>query len=280
MQYIPKVIHCVWLSGDEKPQLIKDCLASWKNVMPDYEIREWGMSDVQSIESEFLHGAIAARKWAFATDFLRVWILYHYGGIYMDLDVYVYQKFDKFLVHRAFSGIEFWPSLFYKTMRKKQIRGIGVDAAILGAEAEHPWIKDILSFYNDKKFVNEPKFFMNIIMPNVIAEVSMKYGFRYAPSFQVLEEGIHLYPHDVFSAVYDMDLAKLSGDKYYLSLGDKNKIRVSCHLCANSWGYVPDAPSLLSCIVFNFKKIILAIFGKKFVYSLKNVLKKDKPYVM
>ena len=77
-----------------------------------------------------------------------------------------------------------------------------------------------------------------------------------------------------------MDLAKLSGDKYYLSLGDKNKIRFSCHLCANSWGYVPDAPSLLSCIVFNFKKIILAIFGKKFVYSLKNVLKKDKPYVM
>lgn len=273
MNQIPKVIHCVWLSGDEKPQMIKDCLASWKNVMPDYEIREWGMADVQSIESEFLHGAIAARKWAFATDFLRVWILYHHGGIYMDLDVYVYRKFDEFLEHRAFSGIEFWPSLFYKTMRKRQIRGIGVDAAILGAEAEHPWIKDILSFYDDKKFVNDSSFIANIIMPNVIADVSKKYGFKYAPSFQVLDEDVYLYPHDVFSAVYNMNLAKLRGEDYYLSLGRKNKIRYSCHLCANSWGYVPDAPNLLSRIVFCFKKIILAIFGKRFIHYLKKVVR-------
>lgn len=276
---IPRIIHCVWLSGDEKPQLIKDCLASWKNVMPDYEIREWGMADVQSIESEFLHGAIAARKWAFATDFLRVWILYHYGGIYMDLDVYVYRKFDKFLDHRAFSGIEFWPSLFYKTMRKRQIRGIGVDAAILGAEAEHPWIKDILSFYDDKKFVNDSRFFMNIIMPNVIAEISRKYGFKYAPSFQVLKEGVYLYPHDVFSAVYDKSALGLNGEDYYYSLG-VNAIRHSCHLCANSWGYIPDAPSLFSRIVFNFKKMILTIFGKRFVHSLKSILQKDRPYIM
>lgn len=279
MPQIPKVIHYVWL-GDEKPQMIKECLISWKSVMPDYEIREWGMADAESIQSEFLHSAIKTKKWAFAADFLRVWILYHYGGVYMDTDIYVYQRFDKFLEHRAFSGIEFWAPEFYKSLRCKKIRGIGVDSAILGAEKGHPWIKDILSFYEGKVFIDKPEYFMKIIMPMVITEVSMKYGFRYAPSFQVLEEGIHLYPHDVFSAVYDMDLAKLSGDKYYLSLGDKNKIRVSCHLCANSWGYVPDAPSLLSCIVFNFKKIILAIFGKKFVYSLKNVLKKDKPYVM
>lgn len=273
MQQIPKVIHCVWLSGDEKPQLIKECLASWKTVMPDYEIREWGMADVKNIKSDFLHGAIAARKWAFATDFLRVWILYHYGGIYMDLDVYVYQKFDKFLDHRAFSGIEFWPSLFYKTMKKKQIRGIGVDAAILGAEAKHPWIKDILSFYSDKIFMNDSKFYMSIIMPNVIAELSENYGFKYTPSFQVLDEGVCLYPHDVFSAIYNIDLFKLDVDDYYLHLGELNKIRYSCHLCANSWGYIPDTPTLLSRIIFFIKKMILAVLGKKTVYFVKDILK-------
>lgn len=280
MQYIPKVIHCVWLSGDEKPQMIKECLNSWKRVMPDYEIREWGMADVQNIKSDFLHGAIAARKWAFATDFLRVWILYHYGGIYMDLDVYVYRKFDKFLEHRAFSGIEFWPSLFYRTMRARQIRGIGVDAAILGAEAEHPWIKDILSFYDDKVFINEPEFFMNIVMPNVIADVSIKYDFRYTPSFQILKEDVSLYPCDVFSAVYRKDSFGLSEDDYYLYLGEKCLIRHSCHLCANSWGDVLYPPSMLSRIVFYFKKMILTIFGKRLVHSLKSILKKDRPYVM
>lgn len=275
MSQIPKVIHYVWL-GDEKPQMIKDCLASWSRVMPDYEIREWGMADAETIKSEFLHSAIKTRKWAFAADFLRVWILYHYGGIYMDTDIFVYQRFDKFLEHRAFSGIEFWAPDFYKSLKSKKIRGIGVDSAILGAEKGHPWIKDILSFYEGKVFIDKPEYFMKIIMPMVITEVSMKYGFRYAPSFQVLKEDIHLYPHDVFSAVYDMDLAKLSGDNYYLSLGEKNKIRHSCHLCANSWGYVIKKPNIFCRILFSLKKMVLSIFGKKIVYSLKNVLIKEK----
>jgi hypothetical protein len=278
MQQIPKVIHCVWLSGDEKPRLIKDCLDSWKRVMPDYEIREWGMADVKDIESKFLHGAIASRKWAFATDFLRVWILYHYGGIYMDLDVFVYQKFDKFLSHRAFSGIEFWPSLFYRTMQTKEIKGIGVDAAILGAVVGHPWIKDILSFYDDKEFINDPKFYMNVIMPNVIAGVSKKYGFKYVPSFQILDEGIYLYPHDIFSAVYDKSALGLSGEDYYYSLGEINKIRHSCHLCANSWGFVPQKESVFKQIVFLFKKVVLIILGKKVVTSIKSKFKKKKLY--
>ena len=44
---IPKIIHCVWLSGEEKPQLIKDCIASWRSTMPDFEIKEWGMEDIK-----------------------------------------------------------------------------------------------------------------------------------------------------------------------------------------------------------------------------------------
>lgn len=56
---IPKIIHCVWFSGDEKPQMIKDCLATWKIVMPDYEIREWGMDDIKDINSSFLEKRLA-----------------------------------------------------------------------------------------------------------------------------------------------------------------------------------------------------------------------------
>lgn len=275
---IPKIIHCVWLSGDEKPQIILDCLKSWHQVMPDYEIKEWGMPAVLNIKSDFLHGAIASKKWAFATDFLRVWILYHYGGIYLDLDVYVYQKFDKFLTHSAFSGIEFWPKLFYKTLRSKHIKGIGVDAAILGSVAGHPWIKDILSFYDNKEFVNDHKFYMDIIMPNVIAEISMKYGFKYVPSFQILSDGVHLYPHDVFSAVYDKSALGLTGEEYYYSLGNFNAIRYSCHLCANSWGYVAPKESLCKRIGFLIKKLVLLVLGKKNVSYLKAKFQVDSDY--
>ena len=35
---IPKIIHYVWLSGDEKPQVVKDCIESWRRNMPEFEI--------------------------------------------------------------------------------------------------------------------------------------------------------------------------------------------------------------------------------------------------
>ena len=76
---IPKSVHYVWLSGDKKPQLVKDCLASWRANLPEYEIREWTYEDVKDIKSDFLQEAIEHRKWAFATDFLRFYIIYNYS---------------------------------------------------------------------------------------------------------------------------------------------------------------------------------------------------------
>lgn len=266
---IPKIIHCVWLSGDEKPPLIQECLSSWKKIMPDYEIHEWGMKDVAHINSSFLKGAIKARKWAFATDFLRVYLLYHYGGIYMDLDVYVYRSLDPFLSHRAFSGIEFWPVMFYKSFRKSNVQGIGIDAAIMGAEKGHSWIKDILSFYNDKDFVNTSDFYMQFIMPNVIANIShLNYGFKYIPVFQVLNDDVYLYPPDVFSACCNRNLFGETSQNYYLELGNLNQMRYTCHLCSNSWGYVVKTTRWQK-IKFQIKKIVLQLLGKSFVNLLK-----------
>lgn len=83
---IPKLIHCVWLSGDEKPSQYKMCIDSWKKTMPDYEIREWNMTNLpdEILNHQFVGQAIEARKWAYATDVIRLWLLKNYGGIYLD----------------------------------------------------------------------------------------------------------------------------------------------------------------------------------------------------
>lgn len=263
---IPKVIHCVWLSGDEKPQMIKDCLATWKSVMPDYEIREWRMDDVKDIDSSFLQKTLAARKWAYATDFLRVYLLYKYGGIYMDLDVIVYRRFDVFLCHGAFSSVEFDPSYFYKTMNSRNVRGLGVEAAVLGAVPNHPWIGDILDFYKDREFINDHNYCMSIIMPKVIAKISEKYGFVYAPLFQVLDNDVYLYPPDVFSSVSLTSVRKTVGD--LKDLGKYNKVVHACHLCANSW-WDFSKKSLKEKIGFGFKRMVLKILGKDLTNKLK-----------
>lgn len=68
-------------------------------------------------------------KYAFAADYIRIWALKNYGGIYLDLDVEVLKKFDDLLELPYFMGIE-----------RYELTN-AVEAAVLGTE------KIILFFY-------------------------------------------------------------------------------------------------------------------------------------
>lgn len=39
------------------------------------------------------------QKWAFVSDYVRLWAIYHQGGIYLDTDVEVKKSLDSFLSH-------------------------------------------------------------------------------------------------------------------------------------------------------------------------------------
>lgn len=82
---VPKVIHCFWAEGP-KTKLAEKCLASWRKFAPDHEIREWSLSSLSS-RSDFFRDAVAARKWAMASDWARMAVLKEHGGTYLDLDV-------------------------------------------------------------------------------------------------------------------------------------------------------------------------------------------------
>ena len=93
---IPKKIHYCWFSGDKKPVSIERCIESWKRVMPDYEIKEWDGNSFDFDSVLFVKQAIEARKWAFASDYVRLYALHTEGGIYLDSDVEVFKRFDCF----------------------------------------------------------------------------------------------------------------------------------------------------------------------------------------
>jgi len=267
---IPKIIHCCWLSGDTLPAVYQQCIDSWKIHMPDYEIMLWDM-DRSPTDVLFVRQAIEARKWAYAADYIRLYALYHHGGIYLDMDVMVYKSFDPFLIHSAFSSIEFNPHFFYKTLKDKIPIGLGIEAAVLGTKKGHPWIKDILSFYADKEFINNPKYYWSIIMPRVMTKVSAeKYGFKYVPVYQVLEEDIHLYPCDVFSSSYNL---ALGGETNISKLGDSNPIRFSYHICAHSWWEGNTHSNF-----FLLKKWMIKILGKNNISKLKSKIIPPKDY--
>ena len=42
---IPKIIHYCWFGGNQLPLDAQKYIASWKEYLPGYEIREWNESN-------------------------------------------------------------------------------------------------------------------------------------------------------------------------------------------------------------------------------------------
>ncbi|WP_279160255.1 glycosyltransferase family 32 protein [Thomasclavelia cocleata] len=103
---IPKIIHYCWFGNNSKPKLMKQCIKSWKKCCPDYEIIEWNESNFDIGCNTYVKEAYEEKKWAFVTDYVRLWIIYHYGGIYLDTDVELIKNLDDLLVNESFFGYE------------------------------------------------------------------------------------------------------------------------------------------------------------------------------
>lgn len=90
MMRIPKVIHLCWFSGDEYPDIIKKCIDSWRRVLPDFEIKIWTKEMALETNILYVKEAISVRKWAFAADVIRLWAVYHEGGVYIWIVIFIY----------------------------------------------------------------------------------------------------------------------------------------------------------------------------------------------
>lgn len=130
---IPKIIHYCWFGRNEKPELVKKCIESWKKHCPDYEIIEWNEDNVDVNFCSYSKRAYKQKRWGFAVDVLRMKIIYENGGIYLDTDVELVNNLDSLLNNAAWFGY-------------------GTDIEIntgsgFGAEKGNPFIKTILEHY-------------------------------------------------------------------------------------------------------------------------------------
>lgn len=94
---IPKVIHYCWFGRNPKSEIIQKCIESWKENCPGYEIIEWNEDNFDVNAIAYTKDAYADKRWAFVSDYARLWVVYHHGGIYMDTDVILKQSLDKLL---------------------------------------------------------------------------------------------------------------------------------------------------------------------------------------
>lgn len=182
---IPKTIHYCWFGGNELPEETKKCIATWKKL-PDYEIIEWNEKNFDINSNQYVKEAYDARRYAFVTDYVRLYALYHHGGIYMDTDVEVVKSLDKFLEHQAFTGCENENMCVTGTM---------------GAVKEHSWIKDLLDYYTNQHFLMADGSHNTKTNTKIITEITgKKYGWKNKDTYQILKDDLHIYPYDVFCA--------------------------------------------------------------------------------
>ena len=140
---IPRIIHYCWFGNGAMPELVERCIASWHTHMPDWEYRLWSEENFDINKApRYVQEAYAAKKYAFVSDYVRLWALEREGGLYMDVDFEVYRSFENLMGYEAFAGYE-------GSKRNPVMMGV------LAAEAHHPWIQGMMKTYEDRKFVRD-----------------------------------------------------------------------------------------------------------------------------
>ena len=213
---IPKKIHYVWFGDKDFGEIEKKCMETWHKVLPEYEIVRWGNDCIDKFDNRYFREAIAAKQYAFASDYVRLYALYHEGGIYMDTDEEVIKPLDEFLEHDYFMGCQ------------KCGSARGLNPALVGAVPHNGVVKDLLAVYDDLAFVNPDGSFNLKPNPAYFADVlTEKYGLK--ETF-VKSGRIEFYPN---SFVYDYD-----------HFGTDNKDAYAVHRYSASWR--PDWKVLLT----------------------------------
>lgn len=179
---IPKTIHYCWFGKGPIPALAQKCLLSWKKYLPEYKLKLWDESNFDINSNAYVKEAYNARKFAFVTDYVRLFALFSEGGIYMDTDVQVIKSLDHFLQFPAFTGFE---------------SDVDVPTGIIGSEKGGAWSKEQLACYENRHFLirGKPDLTTNV---QLISGNMARNGFVLKNSYQVYKNCLHVFPKDYF----------------------------------------------------------------------------------
>ena len=136
--------------------------------------------------NRYLREAYQAGYYAFASDYIRMWVIYNFGGIYLDTDTEVVKNFEPLLKHKAVLGFEISNYLH---------------CGVLMACPQHPFFAKIFDSYAERSFYKENGEFDLYTSPNLLTD-TLKNDYpqiRLDNTEQDLGD-IHLYPLEYLCA--------------------------------------------------------------------------------
>ncbi|GHU76616.1 glycosyl transferase [Spirochaetia bacterium] len=180
---IPKIVHYCWFGGNPLPELALKCIASWKKYCPEYELTLWNEVNFDINTVPFTAQVASVKKWGFIVDYIRAYVVYNYGGIYLDTDVELLKPLDIFLNDVCFSGFE----------DEKYVNPGNIFAGEKGCSIS----KEIMDFYASYNFIQEDGALNFTPSPKIFTNILLKHGLKKNNTYQKL--GVFTaYPTEYF----------------------------------------------------------------------------------
>lgn len=189
---IPKIIHYCWMSSDPIPVEFQGYMDGWKSKLPGYEFMLWNYDRFPKEKSRWVDEAFEKGLYAFCADYIRLYALYNYGGIYLDVDVEMLKDFGELLE--------------LDTMVCGQNDLDGLELAAFGVKKGSKWVKCLLGEYDKMAFVDEKGHCNDCPMPYLVEDILKISGFEQVKVSSVDEamkvnvtKCIPVLPSDFFS---------------------------------------------------------------------------------
>jgi mannosyltransferase OCH1-like enzyme len=139
---IPKVIHYCWLSNDVVPDDYLRCMETWKQRLTDWEFILWDTKRFDINKTTWTRQAFDVGMYACASDYIRFFAVYSYGGVYLDMDMEVIKPFNDLLNGDLM--------LAYENHVTENL-----EAGCFGAVQGHPYIKKCMEYYETNNFIDD-----------------------------------------------------------------------------------------------------------------------------
>lgn len=137
--------------------MINKCIDSWRRYCLDYEIVEWNEENFDINMFPYTKEAYSVKKWAFVSDYARLYAVYSRGGIYLDTDVELLHPIDNLLNNAAWFVFQ---------------NDISVNMGIgFGADRNNSYVKKMMNYYENNHFIVKGKPNLSIGCPAINTEI-------------------------------------------------------------------------------------------------------------
>lgn len=152
---IPKIVHYCWFGKGEYSQIMLSCIKSWEHYLYNYKFCRWTEENFDVNSTIWTKQAYENKKYAFVSDYVRLKVLYEYGGIYLDTDLEILQSLDGVLSSSSDSGSSLGSasSLGSSNLLSWDNNGV-LCSAFIALEPRAEWVKNLLDYYEKSSFCN------------------------------------------------------------------------------------------------------------------------------